>query len=95
MEARTFAIGAFVQSGPEWYVIAVTLCIGLAAYEKRIGSLRTAIALFGTQLAATLVTAALLWPRANESGRGRQVWRIRSMSGFPLACSAYSVRQPQ
>ncbi len=63
----TFAIGAFVQSGPEWYVIAVTLCIGLAAYEKRIGSRRTAVALFGTQLAATLVTAALLWPRANES----------------------------
>src|SRR6478752_3550919 len=63
----TFAIGAFVQSGPEWYVLAVTLCIGLAAYEKRIGSLRTAVTLFGTQLAATLVTAALLWPRINES----------------------------
>ena len=30
-------------------------------------SLRTAVALFGTQLAATLVTAALLWPRVNES----------------------------
>ena len=63
----TFATGVFVQPGPEWYIVAVMLCIGLAAYERRPGSLRTAVALFGTQLAATLSVAALLWPGVNQS----------------------------
>lgn len=69
----TFLTGAFALPRPEFYAVVGTIVVvGLGAYERRVGWLRAATVLIGTQVAATVLTAALVllspagaWPWAD------------------------------
>lgn len=64
----TFVTGAFVLPRPEFYLfVGALLVAGLGRYERRVGSLRAAVALLGTQLVSTLAAALLLWPFQDAS----------------------------
>ncbi len=64
----TFFTGAIVLPRPEFYLaVGALLVLAVGPYERRVGALRTAIALVGTQLFATVAAAAVLLPLAHSA----------------------------
>ncbi|MEP6561826.1 MAG: hypothetical protein ABJD68_12240, partial [Nakamurella sp.] len=59
----TLFTGAVTFSQPVFYlVVGILLAVGLGLYERRIGSLRAAVALVITHTAGIVIPALLLWP---------------------------------
>ena len=63
----TLFTGAVTFTEPEFYLfVGVLLAVGLGLYERRVGSLRAAVALLVTHCAGIVIPALLLWPFAGS-----------------------------
>ena len=63
----TFVTGAIVLPRPEFYLaVGALLIFAVGAYERRVGAARTAVALVGTQLFATVAAALAFLPMSSS-----------------------------
>jgi phosphatidylglycerol lysyltransferase len=96
----TLFTGAVTFVEPEFYLfVGLLLAVGLGLYERRVGSLRAAVALLVTHCVGVVVPALLLWPFAGSD------WAWASMlagdldagmsaGGFGVAAAATALLSP-
>ena len=90
----TLFTGAVTYSQPTFYLfVGVLLAVGLGIYERRVGSLRAAVALVVTHTAGIVIPALLLWPLVDSDWAwaaelGGQLDAGLSAAGFGVAAAA-------
>jgi hypothetical protein len=96
----TLFTGAVTFTEPEFYLfVGVLLAVGLGLYERRVGSLRAAVALVVTHSAGIVVPALLLWPFVDSnwtwaSMLGGELDAGLSAGGFGVAAAATALLTP-
>ncbi|MET0864399.1 MAG: hypothetical protein ABWZ98_08680 [Nakamurella sp.] len=96
----TLFTGAVTFSQPVFYlVVGVLLAAGLGLYERRVGSLRAAVALVITHTAGIVIPALLLWPFVGSDWTwaaqlGGQLDAGMSAGGFGVAAAATALIAP-
>ena len=96
----TLFTGAVTFSQPGFYlVVGAVLAVGLGVYERRVGSLRAAVALVITHTAGIVIPALLLWPFVGSDWTwaaqlGGQLDAGMSAGGFGVAAAATALLTP-
>lgn len=96
----TVFTGAVTFVEPEFYLfVGGLLAVGLGLYERRVGSLRAAIALLVTHTAGVVVPALLLWPVAGSDWRwaatlASQLDAGLSAGGIGVAAASTALLRP-
>ena len=96
----TLFTGAVTFTEPEFYLfVGLLLAVGLGVYERRVGSLRAAVALVLTHSAGIVLPALFLWPFVNSgwtwaSTLGGELDAGLSAGGFGVAAAATALLTP-
>lgn len=96
----TLFTGAVTFVEPEFYFFVGTmLAVGLGIYERRVGSLRAAVALIVTHSVGIVLPALLLWPFANSdwtwaASLAGELDAGFSAGGFGVAAAATALLGP-